>query len=337
MRFIASAFWIALLPVVATAHHSRAEYVDEAEIEGTLIDILWRNPHPAFTIEVEGDGQISRWMVEGWSSLNGFTRAGITRDRFEIGDTVKMFGRVSARREGRILSTHILLADGTEAILRREAEPHWGESQTLGGRAKWEAETQAAVVNAAKEGRGFFRVWSYPTPDVRTRSYLPLTASAQATRTEWDEFDNYIMRCEPKGMPGSMTNPNPFEFIGQGDTIVIRGYEGDIRRTVHMRNAPDPATQPGTRLGFSVGRWEDEGSTLVIHTTRMNFPYLSATGIPLSEAVEMIERYTLSDDQARLDFHFTITDPETFTEPATYEYYWLALGEAFGDYACDVH
>ena len=203
MRLIASAFWIALLPVVATAHHSRVEYVGEAEIEGTLVDILWENPHPAFTIEVEEDGQISRWMVEGWSSLNGFTRAGITRDRFQIGDTIKMFGRVSTRREGRILGTHILMADGTEAIVRREAEPHWGESQNLGGRANWEAGTRAAVVNAVEENTGVFRVWSYPTPDVRTRSYLPLTESAQATRTEWDEFDNYIMRCEPKGMLGA--------------------------------------------------------------------------------------------------------------------------------------
>ena len=133
-----------------------------------------------------------------------------------------------------------------------------------------------------------------------------------------------------------MITTNPFEFIDQGETIRVRGYELDIVRTVYMNNSMDPSAQSPSIQGFSVGHWENE-STLVIHTSRINFPYLSTTGIPLSEAVEAIERYTLSEDQTRLDFHFSITDPETFAEPATYEYYWLALGEEFGQYECDVH
>ena len=336
MKFGAAIILPLVWTVVASAHHSRAEYVEEIEITGKLVDILWRNPHPRFTIEVEEDGQTARWLAEGWSSLNGFKRAGITRDRFELGDTLKVFGPVSEIRVGRMLSTHILLADGTEAVVRREADPHWGESEHLGGRAKWEAETQAAVVNAAEEDRGMFRVWSYPTADYRTKVYLPLTEFAQAARAEWDEADNFVMRCEQKGMPGSMTNPNPYEFIDEGDTIRIRGYEGDVVRTVHMTDSIDPSTQPPSSQGFSVGRWEDE-NTLVIHTSRMNFPYLSTSGIPLSEDVESVERYILSADQARLDFHFTITDPVAFSEPATYEYYWLALGDTFGQYDCDIH
>jgi len=36
-----------------------------------------------------------------------------------------------------------------------------------------------------------------------------------------------------------------------------------------------------------------------------------------------------------LDFHVTVTDPATFTEPATYEYYWLALGETIEPYRCE--
>ena len=336
MRIFLTALLLLFLQQVASAHHSRAEYVEEIEIEGELVEILWRNPHPGFTIEIEEDGQLRRWTLEGWSSLNGFNRAGITRDRFELGDTIKVFGRTSERRAGRILSTHILLADGSEAVLRREANPYWGEEEHLGGREKWEAETEAAIVNAAEEYRGIFRVWSYPSPDYRTKVYWPLTESAQAARAEWDVINNYAMRCEQMGMPGSMTTTNPFEFIDEGATIKIRGHEFDVVRTVHMTDSLDPATQPPSTQGFSVGRWENE-NTLVIHTSRINFPYLSTSGIRLSEDVEVVERYTLSENQTRLDFHFSITDLESFTEPATYEYYWLALGEEFGQYDCDVH
>ena len=336
MRFPASMVLLLVLPVAASAHHSRAEYSGEVEITGKLVKVLWRNPHPAFTIEVDEDGKTITWLVEGWSSLYTFDRADITRDRFEEGDTLKVAGLRSTRRPGRMLATHILLADGTEAVLKRDAAPYWGEPEHLGGQDKWYVETEAAIVNAAEENRGIFRVWSYPSPAMQTVVTLPLTEFARAARAEFDQLDNYVMRCEPKGLPASMTTPNPYEFIDEGDTITIRGYEGDVVRTIHVSDSPDPPTQPPSRQGFSVGRWEDE-NTLVIDTSRINFRYLGMSGIPLSEELEVVERYTLSEDQTRLNFHFTVTDPATFTAPATYEYYWLALGEQFGQYECDVH
>ena len=362
-------------PIMTSAHHSRAEYSGEPiEFQGSLVDILWRNPHPAFTVEVNGQSQT--WQVEGWSSLYTFDRAGITQDRFALGDTVRVYGLASNRRPGRFLATHMLLADGTEAILRREEDPYWGESQRLGGQELWAIETGASVVDAAAENRGIFRVWSYPSPNVQTVQHLPLTAAAEAARAEWDPVDNYVMRCEQKTMPGSMLTPNPYEFIDNGDTITVRGHEGDVVRTVHLSDAGDPGSQPvdtATRAsnsdaapatrpsgagaaptarssnpdaapatgpyslqGYSVGRWEDD-RTLVIHTSRINAGYLGFTGIQLSDEVEVVERYTLSEDQTRLNFHITTTDPQTFTEPATAEYYWLALGESFGQYDCGVH
>ncbi len=336
MRLIV-ALVITALPAASIAHHSRAEYVEEIEITGTLVDVLWRNPHPGFTIEVLEGGERTQWTVEGWSSLYTFDRTGITRDRFQIGDVLSVAGLESARRSGRMLGTHILLADGTQAILRREAEPYpgWSSEQDIGGRENWQNETQAAVVDAAEENRGFFRVWSYPSPSMQTRANLPLTDSAEAARANFDQVDNYIMRCESKGMPASMTTPNPYEFINNGDTITIRGYEGDVVRTVYMRVPPHPPNLPPSRQGFSVGRLL--GNSLVIYTNRIDFAYLGMTGIPLSEDLRVVERYTLSNDQSRLDFRITATDPLSFTSEASWEYYWLALGESFGQYDCDVH
>jgi hypothetical protein len=326
-----------LAPGLVLAHHSRAEYSTQIqELRGKLVSVLWRNPHPAFVLDVENGDDVERWQVEGWSALYTFERAGIDQDRFKTGDTLKIAGYRSTRRPDRLLAANILLSDGTEAILKRDAEPYFTAARHLGGRRNWEIETKAAVVDAARENRGFFRVWSYPAPAYSTKEHVLLTKSAEEKRSEFDQVDNYIMRCEQKPMPGSMVTPNPYEFIDHGDTITIRGYEGDVVRTVHMDASLDPQTQPRSRQGFSVGRWENE-RTLVIRTTRIDGPNLGFSGIFLSENAEVVERYTLSEDQTRIDFRYTVTDPQTFTEPATFEYYWLALGESFGRYDCDVH
>ncbi len=59
MKFRGATIFLLILPVVASAHHSRSEYIEEIQISGELVDILWRNPHPGFTIEVDEDGQIT--------------------------------------------------------------------------------------------------------------------------------------------------------------------------------------------------------------------------------------------------------------------------------------
>jgi hypothetical protein len=328
---------LAAVPLAAAAHHSRAEYTEGArEIEGTLLAIVWRNPHPGFTVEaVDADGRRTVWEVEGFSSLYTFDRAGIARERFAEGDRLRVVGLPSGRRPGRMLGTHILLADGTEAVLKRDADPYWAKSEHIGGREKWETATRSAVVDARAENRGVFRTWSYPAPIYQTREHVRLNAAAEAARAQFDDVENFIMACGQKSMPGSMLTPNPYELVDGGDTITIRGYEGDVVRTVHMDAAAAPPPER-ERQGWSVGRWENE-RTLVIRTTRIAAPHLGFNGIGLGDDTVVEERYVLSEDQTRLDFTITVTDPSTFVEPARFEYYWLALGEAFGRYDCDVH
>ena len=51
MRFIFVLVAFSCLPIAAAAHHSRAEFSDrELELEGELIEVAWRNPHPLFNI-----------------------------------------------------------------------------------------------------------------------------------------------------------------------------------------------------------------------------------------------------------------------------------------------
>jgi hypothetical protein len=72
----------------------------------------------------------------------------------------------------------------------------------------------------------------------------------------------------------------------------------------------------------------------VVTTTRVNWPYYDTIGTPQSDAVEITERFALSDDQTRLDFLITVRDPATLTAPAVIAGHWLALGHEVQRFAC---
>ena len=61
---------VVLLPVLASGHHSRAEYSDEtAEFEGEFLRVSWRNPHPTFTFRVAAeDGSENVIELQAWGS-----------------------------------------------------------------------------------------------------------------------------------------------------------------------------------------------------------------------------------------------------------------------------
>ena len=83
-----------------------------------------------------------------------------------------------------------------------------------------------------------------------------------------------------------------------------------------MRTAADPALEPATPLGYSVGRWD--GDALVVRTTRISWPYLDPYGrIPQSEAVVVDERFSVDPSTDQLVYELTATDPATLTEPVT--------------------
>ena len=168
----------------------------------------------------------------------------------------------------------------------------------------------------------------------RPQSILEFTEEAIAAREALDPLDNYAERCEPGGMPRIMRNPHPFEFVDHGSEISLASELYDLVRTIHMGSAPPPDA-PASPLGYSTGRWE--GNTLIVTTTRINWPYFDNIGTPQSEVVEMLETFTVSDDQTRLDYRLRITDPGTFAEPAIFERFWLALGERVELYDCTVY
>jgi len=307
----------------AAAHHSTAFYTNEfVELEGEFVRIEWVNPHVRFVLRTVGpDGGEKLWQMEA-SAISALQRRGVTRELFQVGERVKIAAHPSSRNASQLQLTNVLLPDGREASLWLDSPPRFNDGVMSGNES---------VVDAARENRGFFRVWSVPRPiPVTTKSAF--TPAAIAARASFDLLDNFATRCGPQGMPAVMFGPLPFEFIDRGATILLRAEIYDTLRTIHMDRSSPPAEEPTSILGYSVGKWE--GGALVITTTRIDWPYFDNIGTPQSTAVEIVERYTLSADQTQLDFRVTITDPANLMEPAVADSHWLALGATLEPFDC---
>jgi hypothetical protein len=74
--------------------------------------------------------------------------------------------------------------------------------------------------------------------------------------------------------------------------IELRFEEFDALRKIHMgAGVARPADAPLSPLGYSVGRWD--GKTLVVDTSRINWPYFDRSGAPQTQNVTINERFTV--------------------------------------------
>ena len=303
---------VALVSAPALAHHSVGAFFDASttvEVAGEITEVNWRNPHIAFEM-TDSDGEA--WTLET-HSLSIMRRLNAAEPFVAVGDQVRAAGWPSRRGQG-IFVNNMLLPSGEEFVFSFSPEPAdliwsdrmWGTTET------WFAE---AGDDSAEE-LGIFRTWSTTLAGGGVGAFprnLPLTDAAQAARESFNPtVDDPLLNCGLKGMPEIMSNPYPLAFHDRGDTIEIQIEEYDTIRTVYLDadTAPDPQF---SIYGHSTGRWE--GDTLVVETTHINWGYLNSRGVPLSDDVHILERFTATDNGGRLEYEGTITDDYAFTEP----------------------
>jgi hypothetical protein len=328
IRFVCAGLAAMFAAGPTSAHHSLSVYANERiELDGEIASISWQNPHVVLELATVEEGARQTWRMEG-GSLTTLQRAGVTRELVPVGSRVRVAGLPSRRQPFMLALTNMLLPDGREVQFLTAAPAYFTGAEGL-------VRGVERLVDAQRENRGIFRVWSVPIPNpvgAATLRTLPFTPEAVAARASFDPLDNFATRCEPEGMPRIMFNPHPFELVDRGDTILLRAELYDTERVIHMNRTALPDGEPHSRLGYSLGRWE--GGSLVVTTTNVDWPFFDNAGTPQSTAVEIVERYTLSEDQARLSLHVTVTDPTTFTAPAKIESHWLALGHTIDRYDC---
>ncbi len=330
MRYVTLTLSLAFLPVAGSAHHSILGVYSRdsvSEIEGELAHVFWRNPHIRFSV-VADDGGI--WKIES-APPTELERYGITRELLEEGKRYRVAGDPSRRNDNAIFATNILLPDGLELLTYPRSTPLWSNRTLQRGGER--VISESAALAAEENSNGIFRVWA---GSLAIEWDAKLTDTALAARDQWNPSrDDPRLRCIPPGMVDVIVSPFPIELIEEGQDIVIRMEQWDGIRRIHMGDSGDAEGVPPTPMGYSVGHWE--GDTLVVSTNRISWPYFDELGTPQSEEVEMVERFSMSDDEQRLTWEATITDPTYLAEPAVVrqQYEWIP-GEEIKPYNCTV-
>jgi hypothetical protein len=88
-----------LAPLPLIAHHSAAMFDDSkvVELQGTVKELQWTNPHVWLQLVVDKDGAKTEWSIEG-SSPNTLSRTGWRSTSFKPGDVVSV--RLNPMKDG---------------------------------------------------------------------------------------------------------------------------------------------------------------------------------------------------------------------------------------------
>ena len=177
---------------------------------------------------------------------------------------------------------------------------------------------------------------------------VPVTAAAEAKRDydlahNTDAFEHMSPwdRCITRGMPGGMF-PGGYGNVYQ--IVQSPGYVTILAEMIHEARIIPLDGRPRLSIkqwnGDSRGRWE--GNTLVVETTNYNNKGWIATnaatgrikGIPQSEALRVIERFTRTDRDT-IQYEVTIDDPNVYTRPwkVAFPFYTDPEARVF-EYAC---
>ena len=179
-------------------------------------------------------------------------------------------------------------------------------------------------------GRDISGVWAGP-PLPTLQEPAPFTPAGQArydaNKPTWGpravglaESNDPLITCDPLGFPRSILyETRGFEFVHTPTrTIQLMQYQrawreiwtdGRTLPTGTDGSPPDPRW-----YGYSVGRWDDEGTFVVETTGTDERGWVDYFGRPHSAAAHFEERYRRTAPDM-LEVTVTVTDPETYTRP----------------------
>lgn len=302
------------------------------EIEGEITRVQWRHPHVRYWIQADAEYGGALWEMET-TPPSILERYGISSDVLTEGTHVKVAGPPSKSKENVMEVSHVLLPDGREVLLHTGSPPRWSQDTIERALKPFSAEE----INAAEAtANGIFRVWSRAAAPGGRGFWLkeyPLTLAGQEIAAKWDPLIDVDTGCLPKGMPRTMDNSWPVEFVDEGEQIRLRIEEFDIERIIHLTDDRTNQNVTPSPLGYSTGHWED--GSLVIRTTDIRARYFGAAGIKLSPSAIVDEKFTVSADESTLDYQMTVIDPITFTETIIQTSAWgWQPGETIKPYNC---
>ena len=144
------------------------------------------------------------------------------------------------------------------------------------------------------------------------------TDAAAEYTAAWDPADDPSIQCEYFGAFRTILHNDPILIEQHEGRVVIKPEDMASDRTIYMDGRDHPADGAKTATGHSIGWYE--GRTLVVETVGVTANIAEDNlAIHNSDQASSIEHYALSEDGSRLHMQFTLTDPEMYVEPLTFE------------------
>lgn len=298
-----------LVSFAARAHHSPAAYDQSTPVffKGTITKVGWVNPHIYFTLAVPGpDGTTVEQEIQA-GSISVNTSLGLKKEELAVGSeiTVRAFPN---RRGGRSVAWGLDFTTSNGEIRPLD----------LLGRVNQPRSTVAATSMA---GRWTPSVSSVRTVMVGMRT-LPLSEGARAASADLDGQRTADANCtNPWSAPRVMLLPVLRTIELSATTARIEFDWMGVERTIHLDQAEHPQNIVPSAQGHSIGHWE--GESLVIDTIGFAPDRAGiAPGIPSGTRKRLVERLSLTEDRLRLQYDFTIEDPESFSGEGSYTAFW---------------
>jgi hypothetical protein len=138
----------------------------------------------------------------------------------------------------------------------------------------------------------------------------PAFTPAYLAKAEPNEDPSAV--CLPPGMPNSMNQPYPVEFLMTPGkvTMIIEAFQ-QVRH-IYTDGRPLPEDPEERFQGTSVGHWE--GDTLVVETIGFSPLVHLQGGVPHSDKMKIVERMRLTAPDT-MSIETTVTDPEALAQP----------------------
>ena len=156
-----------------------------------------------------------------------------------------------------------------------------------------------------------------PAPPKLTPEYAKKYEAFQEKnrKTPGINFVSEVANCVPPGLPGSMNQPYPMEFLFNPGRVTILIETYSMVRRVYLNGQVKPDETDPSYQGTSVGHWD--GDTLVVETTNILPETSPLQGIiGHSDKFKVTERIRLEDPET-LQIQTTVEDPTIFVEPYT--------------------
>jgi len=324
----------ALAVPVAFAHHSPAAYdvTTQITVTGTVERFEWGNPHAYLTVKESSPADAPRtWLVE-LVSPSVLRQFDWTPTTLAPGEPVTFVG-LPGRNRSRSIAYLLVLERSGEVMLDMRGmapgtRPADAPPRLPPPSAPAVAATSLAGTWATLPGPGFSQL-------LPNAGALPVTPRGAAAMREFTDAVNPGQDCVQFAAPLYMVIPF-FRKIEIGeDTVVIRGEEGGVVRTVDLRRRTHDGASPSLQ-GDSIGWWED--GALVVDTALFAEHTLgNAAGLPSSPMKHVVERFELSPDGRTLQYTFRLDDPEYLSRTVEGGATWAYRPDVeFAPIACDV-